>query len=166
MAPTEKAEKVTPVSSHHSRIHAAAHVSRRGSPLPPQEDVWVILERFARDINRCDKSVRRKLALEAVRESIMAEAVYWYPGNSGDAVEIAGACDLPAAWCSSFAKKLIEGTPGLDGRLLRSVLPPSSPTAQFLPTSAAMVRVSRSHASWMVALNFTERRHLQVADLR
>ena len=100
-----------------------------GSPLPPQEDVWVLLERFAGDVNRCDKSFRHTLALEAVRNCIGAEAVYWYPGSSSAAVEIVGACDLPASWCSSFARKLIEGTPGLDGRLLRSVLPPAPPAS-------------------------------------
>jgi HD-GYP domain-containing protein (c-di-GMP phosphodiesterase class II) len=153
------------VSPSPSSIHSKVTSSSLLSPLPPQEDVWVILERFARDINRCDRSVRRKLALEAIRDSITAEAVFWYPGSSGDAVEIAGSCDLPGSWCSSFAKKLIEGTPGLDGRLLRSVLPPGPATSSFQPASVAMVRVSRSHASWMVALNFSQRR-LHVADLR
>jgi HD-GYP domain-containing protein (c-di-GMP phosphodiesterase class II) len=154
------------VSLSASRIHARALGSNPEGPLPPQEDVWVILERFARDINRCDRSSRRKLALEAVRDSIAAEAVYWYPGNSGDAVEIVGACDLPASWCSFFAKKLIDGTPGLDGRLLRSDIPSAPGAAPFQPTSVAMVRVSRSHASWMVALSFSRQRRLQVADLR
>ena len=166
MSLREKAEKVTTVNLYHSRIHTRVPGSCPGGPLPTQEDVWEILERFGRDINRCDKSVRRKLALEAVRASITAEAVYWYPGSSGDAVEIAGPCDLPASWCSSFAKKLIEGTPGLDGRLLRSVLPPGPAASPFQPTSVAMVRVSRSHASWLVALTFSQKQRLQVTDLR
>ncbi len=149
-----------------SGIHARGAGSRPENPLPLQQDVWELIERFARDINHCGKTFRHKLALEAIRDSIRAEAVYWYPGNNGDAVELAGGYDLPAAWCASFAKKLIDGTPGLDGRLLRSVLPPGLSTAPFQPTSAAMVRVSRSHASWLVALNFSPRRYFQVADMR
>jgi HD-GYP domain-containing protein (c-di-GMP phosphodiesterase class II) len=137
-----------------------------GNSLLPKEDIWEVLERFARDINRCDKSHRHKLALEAVQHSIQAEAVFWYPGSSGDAVEIAGECPLPANWCSGFAKKLIEGTPGLDGRLLRSALPPAPAGAPFYPSSAALVRVSRSQASWIVALSFSKRRSFQVTDLR
>jgi HD-GYP domain-containing protein (c-di-GMP phosphodiesterase class II) len=154
------------VSPNHSNIDPRVAGAFAGRPLLPQQDAWEVLERFARDINRCDKSFRHKLALEAVRDSIKAEAVYWYPGRSGDALEIAGECDLPAGWCSSFAKKLIEGTPGLDGRLLRSVLPPGSPAAPFHPHSAALVRVSQSQANWIVALNFSPRRSFQVTDLR
>ena len=148
-----------------SRIHTTVPGSGPGATPPQHEDAWVILERFARDVNRCDKSARRKLALEAIAASIAAEAVYWYPGNTGDAVEVGGGCDLPADWCSSFAKKMIEGTPGLDGRLLRSSLPPGL-AAPYLPTSVAMVRVSRSQASWLVALTFRRQPRLQVADLR
>jgi HD-GYP domain-containing protein (c-di-GMP phosphodiesterase class II) len=154
------------VSQNHSNIDPRVVAAFAGRPPLPQQDAWEILERFARDINRCDKSFRHKLALETVRDSINAEAVYWYPGNSSDPLEIAGRCDLPAAWCSAFAKKLIEGTPGLDGRLLRSVLPPGAPAAPFHPHSAALVRVSRSQANWIVALNFTQRRSFQATDLR
>ena len=136
-----------------------------GSPVAPQEDAWEVLERFAREINRCDKSVRHKLALEAVRDCTHAEAVYWLPGSGSDAFQIVSTLDLPAAWCTSFARKLIDGTPGLDGRLLRSVLPASAPTAPFSPYSAALVRVSHSHSNWIVAVNFTKR-PLQATDLR
>src|SRR5947208_759553 len=107
MSTTDKTEEVIPVSPYQSRIHTRAPGPFAGSSLPPREDVWVVLERFAGDVNRCDKSCRHQLALEAVRDSIAAEAVFWYPGSSDDAVAIAGDCDLPTAWCSSFAKKLI-----------------------------------------------------------
>jgi hypothetical protein len=136
------------------------------SPLPAHEDAWQIIERFARDIPGCDKSFRHKLVLEAVRNSICAEVVYWYPGSSGDAVERVGSPDLPAAWCVTFAKKLIDGTPGLDGRLLRSALPVSAGAAPFHPSSAALVRVSRSQATWIVALQLTGNRCLQATDLQ
>jgi HD-GYP domain-containing protein (c-di-GMP phosphodiesterase class II) len=150
------------------RPHARLPIpkSRAPAPLLAQDDPWEVVERFARDVNRCEKSARQLLALEAVRDCIKAEAVFWYPGSGSDAFQIAGACDLPAVWCLGFARKLIEGTPGLDGRLLRSMLPPGAPGAPFHPRSAALVRVSRSDASWMVALNLTSQRGFQVADLR
>jgi len=134
-----------------------------GSSTLPQADTWAIIERFAQAIPRCEKKFIHKLAVETIRDSIQAEAVFWYPGNSGEAFEIAGQ-ELPADWCLNFAKKLMEGAPGLDGRLLRSVLPPSAPTAAFSPRSAAMVRVSRSHTNWIVAVNFRQR-SLQPSDL-
>ncbi len=135
-------------------------------PLLAQYDPWDVVERFARDVNHCEKTGSHMLALAAVRDSIQADTVFWYPGNSGDAFEIVGACDLSADWCLAFARKLIDGTPGLDGRLLRSLLPTGSSAAPFHPRSASLVRVSRSKANWMVALNFTSQRSFQVADLR
>jgi HD-GYP domain-containing protein (c-di-GMP phosphodiesterase class II) len=136
------------------------------SPLLAQEDPWEVVECFARDVTRCDKNGQIKLALEAVRVGIKAEAVFWYPGGSDDALEIAGACDLPVGWCATFARKLIDGTPGLDGRLLRSVLPSGPPGSPFHPRSAALVRVSRTQATWIVALQLTNPRSFQVTDLR
>ena len=38
----------------------------------PQEDVWEVLERFARDINRCKKNYCRQLTLKAVRDCLKA----------------------------------------------------------------------------------------------
>jgi hypothetical protein len=125
-----------------------------------------VVERFARDIARCERSARHVLAIQAVRDSIQAETVFWYPGNSDNRVEIAGARELPADWCLALARKLIDGTPGLDGRLLRSVLPSGASAAPFHPRSAALVRVNRSKASWMVALNFKDQRSFQAGDLR
>jgi HD-GYP domain-containing protein (c-di-GMP phosphodiesterase class II) len=140
--------------------------SRAPSRLLSHDDPWEIVERFARDINHCEKNTRRLLALEAVRDAIRAESVFWYPGNSDSDLETTGACDLPVNWCASIARKLIEGTPGLDGRLLRSVLPPGSTGASHQPRSAVLVRVSKTDASWMVALKFTPKRSFQVADMR
>src|SRR5262249_46745437 len=91
---------------------------------------------------------------------------YWYPGNSDDPLTIAGGCDLPANWCANFARKLIDGTPGLDGRLLRSVLPSGPAGAICNPHSAALMRVSRTQESWMVALNFASTRSFQPNDVR
>jgi HD-GYP domain-containing protein (c-di-GMP phosphodiesterase class II) len=138
-----------------------------GSPLVAQEDVWEALERFARELGRSQETSRHKLlALEAVRASLRAEVVYWYSAAGSQSDEVAGTRALPAAWCATFAKQLLEETPGVDGRLLRSELPPSPRNAPCQPHSAAMVRVSRAQASWIVALSLNSRRRFQVTDLR
>jgi len=138
-----------------------------GSPLLSQKDVWDILERYAHDVAACEKVADQKaLALAAVRDSLGADAVYWFPGASGEEVNVVGDHDLPAEWCVAFAKKLLDETPGLDGRLLRSVVPPASRGAAFQPHSAAMVRVSKSKSNWIVALSLSPRRCFQVTDLR
>jgi hypothetical protein len=151
-----------------TRPPSVSPIPRIRAPGPPLalDDPWDIVERFARDIACCEKNARNQLALEAVRDSLKADAVFWYPGSSGDAPLIAAACDLPAAACLAFARKLIDGTPGLDGRLLRSVLPPGPPGAGFRPHSVVLVRVSQTETSWMVAVNFATQRSFQIADLR
>jgi HD-GYP domain-containing protein (c-di-GMP phosphodiesterase class II) len=138
-----------------------------GSPLLPQEDVWEVLERFAREVAPCDRSSRQKrLALEAVRDTTEAEAVYWYPGSSGEPVEYVSPYPLPADWCCAFAERLLAETPGLDGRLLRSVVPAAGRGEPVQPHSAALVRVSKTKSVWLVALNLTPGRRFQVDDLK
>lgn len=137
------------------------------TPPIPQEDVWEMLERLAQEIGHCDDAaLQQRLALQAVRDCIEADVVYWHPGASRDAVQVVGQHDLPADWCSDFAARLLEKTPGIDGRLLRSVLPPGPRLAVIQPHSAAMVRVSKSRSIWMVALSLTARRSFQATDLR
>ncbi len=136
------------------------------SPVPPAEDVWDVLERFGRDIVGSEKSVRQRLTLDAVHDSIHADAVYWYPGSSGEPLEVVGKLALPPGWCIGFAKKMLEQTPGVDGRLLRSALPPEPGGGPLQPHSAALVRVSSAHSSWIVAVNFDPGRRLTCADLR
>jgi HD-GYP domain-containing protein (c-di-GMP phosphodiesterase class II) len=138
-----------------------------GSPLLPPADVWDALEHFAWEMGQCEGSAAQKrLTLEAVRTSIAADAAYWYPGDADDAVEVVGSQVLPADWCCAFAGKLIKESPGVDGRLLRSELPPAPRIAPVQPHSAAMVRVSRSQSSWIVALSLSTRRCFQATDLR
>jgi HD-GYP domain-containing protein (c-di-GMP phosphodiesterase class II) len=137
------------------------------SALLTQEDVWETLERFARELGRSQETSQHKLlALEAVRAGLRAEAVYWYDAAGSASVEVAGTHALPAGWCRSFARQLLEETPGVDGRLLRSELHPAPPHAPCGPASAAMVRVSRTQASWIVALSLNPRRRFQMTDLR
>jgi HD-GYP domain-containing protein (c-di-GMP phosphodiesterase class II) len=137
-----------------------------GARVVPRDDVWDVLERFASDLHRCDKGLRHKLVLAAIHDCINAEMVFWYPGRSSESLEFAGECVLPTNWCAGFARKLIDGTPGLDGRLLRSNLPENPSFGPYHPCSAALVRVSRSQGSWLVAVNFTKKHFLQDADLR
>jgi HD-GYP domain-containing protein (c-di-GMP phosphodiesterase class II) len=135
--------------------------------LTAQEDLWEALESFARELGRSHETERHKfLALEAVHTGLRAEAVFWYSPSGVDTVDFAGTRSLPAAWCAAFTRQLLEETPGVDGRMLRSELPPGPRNAPCQPSSAAMVRVSRSQGSWIVALSLNPRRHFHVTDLR
>ncbi len=133
----------------------------------PPENVWSTLEQFARDIGQCDLTAGLpRLALEAVRASIDADVAFWYPGSGSEAFEVVGQQQFPADWCTKFTAQLLAKTPGLDGRLLCSVLPPAPRSAGVRPHSAALVRVSKTHGSWLVALSLSTRRHFQATDLQ
>lgn len=136
------------------------------TPSVPREDTWETLERFAHEIAHCeDTTLQQRLALQAVRDCIEADVVYWYPGGSGDPVQSVSRHDLPTDWCADFAARLLAKTPGLDGRLLRSVLPAGPRLAPVQPCSAALVRVSQSRSIWIVALSLSARRNFQVVDV-
>lgn len=133
----------------------------------PPEDVWATLERFAHDVGQCDLTAGLpRLALEAVRAAIDADAAFWHPGAGSDAFEAVGDCSLSPDWCSQFTTQLLAKTPGVDGRLLCSALPPEPRTALVRPHSAALVRVSKTHGSWLVALSLSPRRRFQATDLQ
>jgi HD-GYP domain-containing protein (c-di-GMP phosphodiesterase class II) len=137
-----------------------------GPPLP-QDDAWDVVERFAREVghNR-GASEQLRATLRAMRDAIHADVAYWHPGVSDEQPELLGGGGLPAEWCRTFVQKLLAETAGGEGRLLRSALPPSGDPSRPTPRSAAMVRVSRSRASWLVALNFAPSPTFRVADLK
>ena len=144
------------------------HLLDASGTLPvPQEAVWETLERFAHDVAACeDAALQQQLALQAVRDSIDADAVYWHPGSGRTSGLVAGAHDLPDEWCASFTDRLLQKSPGLDGRLLHAVLPPGPRLAPVQPHSAALVRVSKSRSIWIVALSLSARRSFQPVDLQ
>jgi HD-GYP domain-containing protein (c-di-GMP phosphodiesterase class II) len=155
---------VSMISCKHRLILPGAYA---GSPLLSQNEVWETLERYTREIARCDGATNRKrLALNTVRDCLGADLVYWHPGTSGEAAEVIGDHDVAADACHALTQKLLAETPGLDGQLLRSVLPSEFRGGAFQPHSAALVRVSQSHSIWMGALSMNARRSFQVTDLR
>src|SRR5438128_2788282 len=152
------------ISCKHRLVLPGAYA---GSPLLTQNEGWETLERFTRDVARCDGAANRKrLALDTVRDCIGADAVYWFPGTSGDALEVVSEDHVPAEQCQALTEKLLAETPGLDGQLLRSVLPRQFRYGSFQPHSAALVRVSQSQSIWLGALNLSGQRSFQVTDLR
>src|SRR5258707_5059574 len=101
---------------HSNQALLDSHV-RRGAPCDT-------LERFIQDLNSCDRSVQQiRLTLDAVRETVNADAVYCCSHSPTECVEIAGDQDLPPEWCRQFVRRLLAETPGVDGQLLRSSLP-------------------------------------------
>jgi HD-GYP domain-containing protein (c-di-GMP phosphodiesterase class II) len=70
---------------------------------------------------------------------------------------------------------MLAETPGVDSQLLRSILPVPRGVGVDLtaggkpipaPRSAALVRLSRSQSSWIVALTFHPQRRFGLADMK
>jgi HD-GYP domain-containing protein (c-di-GMP phosphodiesterase class II) len=126
-----------------------------------------LLERFADDLHSSEQTLAQvRLILEAIRGSTRADAVYWDPGSGHEAVELTGDVRPSGVWCKELTRRLLEETPGVDGQLLRSQLPPVSRQAPPVPRSAAMVRISKSKASWVVAVSFDPQRLFSLADTK
>jgi HD-GYP domain-containing protein (c-di-GMP phosphodiesterase class II) len=134
--------------------------------LQPQRDVWEVLEGYARAVGHSETSVGLpQLAVTAVRDSIGADVVFWYPGTGRGSVQIFAGAALPGDWCAAFTKSLLARVPGVDGRLLLSHVPLPHEPAPVVPQSVALVRVSKTHASWLAALSLSADRRFDTSDL-
>lgn len=134
--------------------------------LPKNETAWDVLDCFLRDLHNLDQTVTQiRATLKAVRDSLRADVVFWYPGSRAETVEIVGDRALTPDWCHDFVQSVLEGTTGDESHLLRANL---SAAAAFLPTanSAALVRVSKSKSIWMVALSFNAERRFHLTDVK
>jgi HD-GYP domain-containing protein (c-di-GMP phosphodiesterase class II) len=105
-------------------------------------------------------------ALRAVHEAIRADVVFWSPGTNNDEVRQIGDRHLTSTWCREFTRQLLEETPGVERQLLRAHLSVLGKSNLAAPTSAALVRISRSRGSWMVALNYQPGRSFCPADIK
>jgi HD-GYP domain-containing protein (c-di-GMP phosphodiesterase class II) len=129
-------------------------------------EIWDAVNRFCREAQRCgqiDELIT--LALQAARESLQADCVYWYPGRTDKEYQLMGCHDFSPDWYLDFAQKLLRETPGVDNQLLRSLMP-SAWKNSVNPRSAAMVRVSKSQSTWIVALSFDPERLFQPTDIK
>jgi HD-GYP domain-containing protein (c-di-GMP phosphodiesterase class II) len=133
-----------------------------GSPL---ETAWDVLERFGRSLQAAGAMRDQiRLILESVRASLQADVVFWEPGVPGSAVESLGRVDLPAEWYRTFVAQLLAEENGTPAHVLRPRLSPRGDGP--LPRSAALVRISRSHGSWLGALSFNSWRVFSAGDIK
>jgi HD-GYP domain-containing protein (c-di-GMP phosphodiesterase class II) len=146
----------------------------RGRPRPTpggmSESALDVLERFGQSLQQCTQSAQQiRLTLETVRASLGADAIYWDPGTSSDSVEAQGreipGAQLGPAWYRQLTSQLLANEAGDPAYLLRGRLSPTVPIAP-LPTSAALVRISRFHRSWLGAISFNPRRVFDASDVK
>src|SRR5262245_29500363 len=129
---------------------------------------WQILERLLDALQAGEPTAQQiRRVLSEVREALDADVAYFFPGLSGEAFEIDGTPVLPGTWCQQFTLRTVGSLPGVDRELIRTNVPPLEEGGKiFTPSSVAMVRLSRTHSSWLVALSFRPERHFRSADVR
>jgi HD-GYP domain-containing protein (c-di-GMP phosphodiesterase class II) len=130
--------------------------------------VWQTLERLLDSAGTPDTTpMQIRCVLKDVRESLEADVAYFFPGLSGEAFELDGNPPLPANWCQQFTLRTLGSSPGVDRELVRSHLPPLAEGGQeFKPSSVMMVRLSRTHSSWLAVLSLRPERLFRPADVR
>jgi HD-GYP domain-containing protein (c-di-GMP phosphodiesterase class II) len=143
-------------------LTAPAALPESRSPLP--DLAWDAVERFARQAPvLSDVTDLINQALRAVRDGIKADVAYYCP-EAGDVHQI-GDQTLHGDWCREFTHQLLQETPGVERQLLRSYLPATGNSAGA-PASAALVHVSRSKPTWMVALRFQPDQPFLAVDVK
>jgi hypothetical protein len=122
------------------------------------------LDRFGLALQQCEQADEQiALALEAVREGLSADVVFWHPGTTADPFAVSGSVSLSADWARVFLAHVCPHAN--NDRLVRQFLDPGAKPMAPWPCSAALVRISRSHGSWLVALSFHPRRLFRLDEL-
>jgi HD-GYP domain-containing protein (c-di-GMP phosphodiesterase class II) len=128
------------------------------------EGVLEVLERFGLALHQADQGRQQVLlTLDAIRDSLGADVVFWYPGISGEGGEHSGGLALPPEWPAAFVRHAVA-EPTAD-RLVRHFLDPAAKPIVPWPCSAALVRISRTCGSWLGGLSFHPRRLFLPSDL-
>jgi hypothetical protein len=138
----------------------------RGAALPV-DSAWEVLDRFGVALARCEHPRDQvRLALDAVRDGLAADAVLWHTGSGND-FALAGDPALSADWAAAFVGHVVgasDSAVGADRLVCRFLDPAARPFTPW-PTSAALVRISRTDGSWLAALSFHPRRLFGSTDL-
>jgi HD-GYP domain-containing protein (c-di-GMP phosphodiesterase class II) len=138
-----------------------------GNRSHTHQAAWLILEQLLGNLQSCERTADQvRLVLEAVRESLDADLAFWYAGASDEVVDMIGDVNLPPSWCRAFVRRMLAATPGVEGHLLRSTLPPFASGGDPAPQSLVMIQVSKTRPTWLVALSFDAERNFGSTDLR
>lgn len=130
--------------------------------MNPLDTAWDILERYGLALRECDQASEQiRLTLESVREALDADTVCWHPGKTSEEFAQVGLVQVTSHWVHDFVRLEADAD-----RCVRQFLDPGAKSLHPWPTSAAMIRVSRSNNSWLLALSFHPRRLYQAIDLK
>jgi hypothetical protein len=125
-----------------------------------QAESWDALERFLHQLPQLrDTGGQLRLTLEMIRSATRSDVVLLYTGSRREVSEVAGlphGTDL--APLAALVGRIVPDTAGADGQALAD--------APLLPGSAALIRLSRSRAAWIIALRRAPAPALAARELR
>ncbi|MFM7149370.1 MAG: HD-GYP domain-containing protein [Gemmataceae bacterium] len=126
------------------------------------DDSLETLERLGQILPlRDDPGEQIRLTLEAIRDCLDAEVVFYYPGSNPEPYKQVGTTSLTAEWAGRFVAEAASQ----EGEILHWLDPAARPE-HLWPTSGICMRMSRSRNSWLAVLSFHPRRLFQPTDLR
>src|SRR5262245_61988095 len=89
---------------------------RAAAPEVTVDSAWEVLDRFGLALAQCDQARDQiRLALDAVGDSLGADAVCWHPGRPGDDFEQAGTPRSPPAGPPRSSSRPWPTSPGPTG---------------------------------------------------
>lgn len=136
------------------------------SASSPTGEAWDILDRFIGSLQSVSDVSRQLTAtLEMVRASTGADIVFLYSGTANSVTEWRGPGPGDRAGWAELARRLLESAVPGEAHLLKSHFSDGANLSPR-PCSAALVRLSRSRAAWIVAIRCDEKRPIVARDLR
>ena len=140
---------------------------RKATNPAPVSAAWDAMERLLRDLqSRERRGEQIRCTLRALQEGLGADLVFWYPGTSGEPMEIVGEYPVAPEWCRKFADAFLLDNPGVESALVQSLVNPRPGEGTRGPASVAMAQVSRSKSIWIVALSFDTQRLFAQTDAK
>ncbi len=140
-------------------------MTKKSTPTPSALSPWMVLERLVRELQQ-NVPIPQQLhcALEAIRDSTRADAVFWYPPTKQGQVVRVGDSRVTLEWCRSFAAPLVESMES-DQKQHLWHNHDEDHDADPAPFSAALHRVGSSLSGWLVAVSLDSARPFRETDL-
>jgi HD-GYP domain-containing protein (c-di-GMP phosphodiesterase class II) len=126
-----------------------------------------VLDNFIQELESCDQARKQlRLLLKAIADSVRADAVFVQSTIVPEMFESVGRFPLDAEWCRQLIRRLLLDASAVEHQLLRSKPGIPAGPACPAPQSVAMVQVSRSRNTWVVALGFSPTQRFYSLDIK
>ncbi len=137
--------------------------------LPPRAshpDAWAVLTRLLHQLAaQAGAAEQLRDALQAVREAVGADVVYWHNEATGEALSVPADPPLSREGCEAVVRQLLARRTQAKGTLLWHN-PQAAGAPDGLPRSAAAVRLRPSRPGWIIALSSDRGRPLDSSAAR